>query len=479
MVIEGLVGAILATQGNKAIDAAGSSIFDGNDKWNAAKQVKRGLVNIMANGHGNIVQLVSDYAIEPIIIVTENAFNLPEEIINNATNALRDIFASYYIRAFNIIVTNMGLSSVDAIKILSSNNRRASGLNTLLTIMESAEDTLNVNNKLVFTKDLSEIDKYDMRWIEGKKYLFSMEADILDVKAALYDDAKSYKGLSAARTLRRNENLDNKISLSADRHDNRHELAGDGKVHDFKGLNSGIIYKIGSRWIEFSVNGLNRVESKNTVKGKNSNSPVQDDDDDKNNTNYNIRIEISGKVIRVNTNHLKAYITPKLDDNSFGERFKKWRAGVISFKEFLFATDLVKDYKRIKAKQPTPINRINEMRQISSVKSQMDYGVRGTQANYNMVITTSGELKELCRFANKVITRYDDKDELLNKLNAIIILELDTANELAILHISGHYAPVTLSFKDLKKKGGEGKVEDTLLTFLETLGKNSSRGGMF
>jgi hypothetical protein len=472
MLLEGLVGGVIATQGGRLNDA-GKAVF--GDKYDSAKAVKNGLVNIISNSHGNIIQLVSDYAIEPIIVVTENAFTLPTDIFNNATNTLRDIFASYYIKAFNIIITNMGLSSVDAIKILGSNNRRGgSNMNTLLTIMESSEDNNIYNDKMVLTKDLSTIDKYDMRWLEGKKYLFSME-DVLPSNIAYPAEPSPMELTSAidqaraqierSKFVRRNAALNEKIDI---KDDNRHEIVGGKKEENFKELNTGVIYKLGSRYLEFSINGLNRVEAKKVTDDKEEIKP--------NNTSYNIRIEVSGKVIRVSNNHLKAYITPKLDNNSFSERFKKWRAGVISFKNFIFANDLYKEYMTLKAKQPGPLNSINNLRQLSSIKSQMDYGVRGTQANYNMVMTTTEELRELCRFSNSVITRYDDKDSLLSKLNAIIILELDTANELAIFHISGNYTPSTITFKDLKKKS-DNKIDD-LAKFMEEFFKSNNRGGL-
>ena len=453
--IESLVGGILLTQGVNAIDNAGNTITNG--KWDRIKGIKNKAVNIMQNSHGNIVNLVSDYAVEPLILVTEAAFNLPSEIVNNGCNSLRDLFASYYIRAFNIIITNMGLASTDAIKILSSNNRREGPGSTLLTLMESSEDNRPTNIiRPLLTKDQElPIPEYDIRYVEGKKYLFSAE-DYYGYYMEDMDDVLDTT--DRVLTTANNGKVGKRYNLPVDNPANVNDAYGDPKKY-----NAPLIYKIGSRYLELSASGLERNEDGDPI-------------DHKDRKSYNIKIEVSGKVIRVNLSHLKAYITPKLDENSFSERYKKWRAGVISFKEFAFANDLVNDYKKIKAKQATPINYINELRQISSIKSQANYGIRGTQANYNMLMITREELRELCRFTNIVITRYDDKDSLLNKLNAICILELDVANELGIFHISGEYTPTTLTFKDLKKKSTDDKLE--IKDFLETMAKANTRGGL-
>jgi len=97
--------------------------------------VEQGLKNreknmdMLISTHGNMTKLLSDFIVEPLVIITENASS--NEITDKVAELTTDIFASFYLQTFEIINQIYGVDAKTTISLLGTDN----GVRNLKTSM--------------------------------------------------------------------------------------------------------------------------------------------------------------------------------------------------------------------------------------------------------------------------------------------------------------------------------------------------------
>lgn len=91
------------------------------------QKLKDEKLNRLFNVKGNMITLMEDMIVEPLLVISEDAMDSKE--YDKVGNLLLDIFTSYYIQSFNILQDVYGLDSQTIITILGTDN----GYNKLMS----------------------------------------------------------------------------------------------------------------------------------------------------------------------------------------------------------------------------------------------------------------------------------------------------------------------------------------------------------
>ncbi len=97
-------------------------VLDGFEKGGDSEVAKREKesMNGIIDTNGNINKLLNDFTVEPNIVVSENASYL--EITDHVSSLALDIFAAYYMQAYEVLVNLHGISNKSTLKLLSTDN---------------------------------------------------------------------------------------------------------------------------------------------------------------------------------------------------------------------------------------------------------------------------------------------------------------------------------------------------------------------
>lgn len=368
MSVLGTVGSIAAT--------VNSLNMQGKDEGLKGEFDKTFKNSDLVKYNNNIISLVNDNIINPVIVVSKSATR--SEHYNDAVGLFIDMFVSYYLQAFQTLVDVYNLDKKAVINVL---NKRTNGVNFKSMSMEGL---------------LKEPPK------DYIKDLISMEY------------------------------LDSKTSKNRDMYiENRY---GD-QVKD-------ILLKELDVEIPISKNG----------------------------TRIKFRMLVRPRIVETTANEIAMYIAPSTRDKSFSERFMEWRSGGISFTDFVFATDLVKEYKKNKLQSNTDLKAILKTPGVSLDIDADEVGsllhgegfTRTSKINanhfaakYNMFLFSIEDKPVLDKLVRGDIFKTKYKQDLLDMASGIMSGVLDDEYQKLIVGVSELYEVSKIDYKQLvRRKGG-------------------------
>lgn len=371
---------------------------------------------------GDVIKLLKATLVEPKILVTENA--MYSEVMDNVAVTIVDNVAAYYIQVFDILTKLRGMSSVEAIDLLSSDlyqyddvmkNATKGAIKSAGKLAQNVAgkfglESLNLDSSLSFLST-EELKNYEIEVQELAVEADDNEDEISLIKARIDTENKS-------------SNTRNKLT----------DIFFDSK--------DGSIFKMLTRKFEVTI-GFKRAEDVVCY------------------INIPIIIRASLKVISVND--LVPVIGNKDAKKTFLARFHEWRSGSITLLDLLFCGDLIKNYKEgnldKNAKLLTDIEKQNTAVYLRKVLT----GSKGFESMYTNLILTSDEINYLSKVATvgggytKVSgTGYVDlesnegKDFLLNAVNGFMLAVIDT--ERVRIYIKGIKGCLDTNHRVFKRK---------------------------
>ena len=138
---------------SKTVDIVKKATSDNNDPAmieQALKSQEKKMNTLMAT-RGSMTKLLSDFIVEPLVIITENA--TANEITDKVAELTTDIFASFYMQTFEVITQIYGVDAKTTISLLGTDNgvrKLRSSIGGVIAGAFKSEDALGAD----FTKML-------------------------------------------------------------------------------------------------------------------------------------------------------------------------------------------------------------------------------------------------------------------------------------------------------------------------------------
>lgn len=106
-----------------------------------------------------------------------------------------------------------------------------------------------------------------------------------------------------------------------------------------------------------------------------------------------IPVTIKALIVYAGTDSILNMLAPNSRDKRFGSRLDEYRAGAITFKELMFAGDLIKQYKQNRLKDKEGLLKLTNERIVSANAKIIENGVVGFEKYYNMLILINEDKK--------------------------------------------------------------------------------------
>ena len=365
--------------------------------------------------NGSITRLLSSTVVEPIVIVSENAYQ--SEKVEGAINLSLDLFTSYYLQAFKILTQLNGLQSNEAIRVLSTKSGTIEDMTRVPKQIESVKSTalalskswMALNNNIEKALDAAGVFKEDY------------------VESLLNDNVNLFGNTTFSRVKTEAIIKTNDLPVSSISKNNREEKSGIS------------LEKFYIKEFELKVKWPNFGDG-DEKKAKYSNIEVL------------IPITVRAIVIKSPIESILALCKPYGNDRSFASRWDDWKSGSISLCNLLFAGDLIREYKNEKLRTGSELNKLLNSRIGQSVSKLATQGMRGFEANYNMLVLSSNDVPKLNKYLRGDVFKEKYKEEVLEQAHAIATTILDDDYERMSLLIRDNYGVSTASYKKISDK---------------------------
>jgi hypothetical protein len=173
-----------------------------------------------------------------------------------------------------------------------------------------------------------------------------------------------------------------------------------------------------------------------------------------------VPITIRAEVHVASVSKIKEYVSLYSNSHTFFARNHKRRSGAISFSEFIFCTDLLKDYgRKLKSgERGNIIDRLEERKRKALGSNQI--APMGLSRDYGALIISNSD-KQIVEAAIRGKLKDDkDRDRMLSRIasfNIIIINEGWTSIQLYMSNVKGSAG--LIQFDKLKNKDDKNKLE--------------------
>jgi hypothetical protein len=168
----------------------------------------------------------------------------------------------------------------------------------------------------------------------------------------------------------------------------------------------------------------------------------------------------------VNSNTMKLLYT-KEDSQSPLDRLDDLQAGSISFwSDFVFAQDMIRDYKQRRLNDKEDVLRELRKREISSTIKRTQEGYAGFNRYYQMLVLTNDDLTNIRNTFRGTLNKARVKNEFLRTTSSFSATVIDDLRERVYIYINGIESDLDIRFKDLEKKSSSDKHMEELLKVL-------------
>lgn len=471
----------------------------------------------VARAEGHMISLIKDYIVEPVVISSHNARQSP--IYDKTITVLSDIFTSYYIQAFRILCDHYGLDIVSTVNILTSDKggefrafaKSGMGLIGDIGSVGTAKYDLTTE-KLKTTRYLSN-DYYSSLMGDGmflrvsseakgkgrdntnpngspkpKNYTrnqyvnqtYNISAPPELLKQMDNKDSDEKKEKLKKEDIYRNdyedkelEEITKRLSGMTEHMDElfqniedlggspqlldyikRHHLDQDhpyskyvkkgrtGKITSLAEMEKNPLYKIHTRNIEIDINYGDRDKNK-----------------------VIIPITIKTVVLAVDTGDIHNLIEHGNASKGFKDRLFDLVNGNLKFKDFIFASDMIEQYKKNKIKDKEGLVKL--VRQRNTYRNLTDNTTaKGFDANYNLLLLTTEDVEKYEPILGGKITKENVKEKLLNDTRSLAGVILDDDYERATIITSKIRGFNNVGYGLLKTRDESKGYEDILKSLL-------------
>lgn len=169
-----------------------------------------------------------------------------------------------------------------------------------------------------------------------------------------------------------------------------------------------------------------------------------------------VPIIVKAMVVETTIENILNAANPYSQDKKFIARWREWRSGGITLSDFIFGTDLIKEYRKGKLKDEDDIIKMTNKRNVSSNAKLIKNGALGYEGNYAIIIAGSNDVNTINTFVKGDIFKERFKEEFLNNTQSLILNILDDDYERSIFMIDEIYSDTKVPYNKLNKGKKDG-----------------------
>lgn len=175
-----------------------------------------------------------------------------------------------------------------------------------------------------------------------------------------------------------------------------------------------------------------------------------------------MNVLIKANIIYANFQYISRMISISDQSKEFTNRLDEYRAGVISLKDLIFATDLIAEYKNERFNDNKDIIGEMESRSRSSKAKLATSGALGFNKYYQMLIINEAEKIAIEKKLNGTLDKDRYKNKLLEQVNSLSVTEMNDNWDRVSIYIKDLKGNSDMSYKSITKKDSGDSMGDML-----------------
>lgn len=408
---------------------------------------------------GSIMRLLENFIIEPTIFVS-NDLKHDQDLLNRAISDQIDVFCSFYSMAFQVMNGLAGSKAAVYLRALGTNQYDYSynfgevtkrGLRKALDGSFTSFTTESYNGNefplMTFKNStfLSSSFEDGTRTFQDSRTITNNQLDSKKLEGNGYGVHVRFFELTTRRkfqqTLPTQYKLGNKLMSPGDVdnyiqdwcHEQNYQFNSKENAYthidDTKPplTREGLLRQLG---IE-TISGSDKIEEKDLV----------------------IPIVVRAHVLFFSKDDLETVLDVKSDENSFTRRYWKWRSGGISFKDLIFAGDLIKEYREHKKIKNTQIlDVINGKGYNATMTAMFNQGKFGYEKFFNLYLLSAEDRDYIERRTKRQFADPSFVQNLVTNLQAMELMVLDTNLDVGQMYLHAMPQPSTFRLQNLGKR---------------------------
>ncbi len=165
---------------------------------------------------------------------------------------------------------------------------------------------------------------------------------------------------------------------------------------------------------------------------------------------------IKTHVIFTDIDSILRLLTPNANDKTFGYRLDEYRSGAISLSDLIFATDLIKEYKKNKLDDKDGLLALLSKRtESANTKMIATKGIAGYEKNYNMFVITGTDQIKLEKQLHGKLSNEMYKQRFLEEGGGMLVTVVDQDHERVLIYTRDIRGQSDLSFRALQKRNSK------------------------
>jgi len=371
---------------------------------------------------GSMIKLLSTFIIEPTIVISRDLRE--EEVTEKLAEINLDIFASFYIQAFNVMTNVYGMDQHTAFDVLSSKG----GLPIRANGSKSA------------------FEEMDMISFEDNDFLPVSLEGRQNRRRPVNTNANTSKHQQARNFMNKVNSRLSKLEKTPRESKEIKITNPSARLNEGKGV---IVPTLMQKSIDITFT----VKSKNVKTGKEFTNDIV------------VPVLIKATVIYSDFSNIETMVDTNGRDKKFGSRLDEYRAGMISLGDLIFADDLIKEYKNNKFKDKDDLIGYMESRATTANKKLLTKGAIGFGKYYSILIINKRQLAILENKLGGKIDKPRYKEMLAEQTKSLLINVVDTDWERVTVYTKDLRGTSDLSFKVIKKRKGDGNSNELAEVF--------------
>lgn len=183
-----------------------------------------------------------------------------------------------------------------------------------------------------------------------------------------------------------------------------------------------------------------------------------------NGNSIEIPITIRVKPVTTDSQSIASTLSIGSTKNTVKERWQRFRAGELTFSNFVFMDDIVKQHKSILIKDKSGFYAEVVRRANGNLAKGLATGNMSLATNSNIVVITSTTAQIVARELGGTLDDYKIRESVFSNIYSNILVVVDQDRGMVSLYYRGETTPTRLSVHDLKL-AGKGNGPDIMSIF--------------
>ena len=358
---------------------------------------------------GSLARFTKAARVEPLCVVDSDCIQL--EYMPDLVQCLQSIFTAYYLQAVSLLGTVANVSVMKDLDKLNP-NRDPETATTLYNIFRD-----HLDKKIASIAGAMAPESF---YLSQENYEWDLPSSGINLSLEYDKNRNNNKG--------KNNNNNNRDKNNRDRYDRNEKKPPGRYIEENKGLTSTVQ--------DISNLSVGKIFEVKIVK---------------NNQEVTVPITIRLLVNEIPVSNVLEMFGKAPMDDSFVERFYKWKAGRISlFGDLIMCRDMIREYKRNLAKDDdkvfTEVNRRANNNVLAGILSNNP----SLATSSNLYVISKETASAIKRSSGLDITKYNQRQEIFEKTYAMVICVVDRDYERVTFYHDGITMPTDMGVRDLR-----------------------------